>query len=214
MNDLIIKICGITTYEDAEFLIQNNISIMGLIFYPKSKRYISLEKAKKLIKNLGSDRKKIKIAGVFVNEDINNLLKIADSLSLDYIQLHGAETLDYINKLKNYKIIKAFRISDDFKRTEIELYNSNNIEYFLLDTFQKDKIGGTGKTFNWDKHKYLSKINNIFISGGLNENNILNAIKFFNPSGIDLNSGVEISPGKKDKDKIKKVINIINLEDF
>ena len=207
MNNIMIKICGITELSTARFLIKNHISLMGLIFYLKSPRYIAQEKAMKLLKNLKKERKKIKVVGVFVNEDINTVQSTYHDLELDYVQLHGSETPEYINSLQ-IPVIKALKINDDFNEKEILKYQNKNIKYFLLDTFQKGKMGGTGKTFNWKKFQYLKKYPDIIISGGLNINNISQAINFFQPAGVDINSGVEIKPGIKSKKKIKKILKV------
>ena len=212
MNDLIIKICGITEFSTAEFLIENNVDIMGFIFYTKSPRNISSEKARQILDQLKEKRAKIKVTGVFVDENIDRLRSIAQTLSLDFIQLHGNETPDYIDNLKEYSIIKAFRIKEDFTEDEILKYTNSNIKYFLTDTFQKEKPGGTGQTFNWEKFSFLKNMKNIINSGGLNKDNILQAIEEFHPAGIDLNSGVEKSPGVKDKKKIAEILKLLNYE--
>ncbi len=209
MSNIIIKICGITELSTARFLIKNHISLMGLIFYLKSPRYITPEKANKLLNNLKKERKKIKVVGVFVNENNNLVQSIFHDIGLDYVQLHGSETPEYINSLQ-IPVIKVLKINDNFNEKEILKYQNKNIKYFLLDTFQKGKIGGTGKTFNWKKFQYFKKYPNIIISGGLNKNNISQAINFFQPVGVDINSGVEIKPGIKSKKKIKEILKIIN----
>ena len=213
MNDLIIKICGITEFSTAEFLIENNVDIMGFIFYTKSPRNISSEKARQILDQLKEKRAKIKVTGVFVDENIDRLRSIAQTLSLDFIQLHGNETPDYIDNLKEYSIIKAFRIKEDFTEDEILKYTNSNIKYFLTDTFQKEKPGGTGQTFNWEKFSFLKNMKNIIISGGLNKENILQAIEEFHPAGIDLNSGVEKSPGVKDKKKIAEILKLVKIQE-
>ncbi len=211
MNNLIVKICGITELSTADFLADNNIDIMGFIFYPKSPRNIGLEKAKYILDKLRAKSSKIKTAGVFVDENIDKLLSIAGELSLDFIQLHGNESIDYINNLRDHPVIKAFHMNENFKEDELLKYRNKNIKYFLTDTFQKGIPGGTGEKFNWNKFQFLKNIPNIIISGGLNSENILEAIKVFKPAGIDLNSGLEVSPGIKSKKKIKEVLKKIRV---
>ena len=212
MNDFIVKICGITELSIARFLVQNNIDLIGFIFHPKSPRYILPEKAKYILDKLGNKRKKIKLVGVFVNQGIRKVISIAETLSLDFIQLHGKETPEYIDKLSDFSVIKAFRISDDFTKKEIAKYKSKNIKYYLMDTFQKDKAGGTGKTFDWKSSAFLKNMSKIIISGGLKRDNIEQAIDFFHPAGIDLNSGVEKSPGIKSQENIKDILNLIRSD--
>jgi phosphoribosylanthranilate isomerase len=209
MNKMLIKICGITEKDILEYMIEHQVDLAGFIFYPKSPRYIKPEKVKQILMNPEIDRKRIKTVGVFVNEDIQKVKEIANELSLDYIQLHGQEKPEYIEKLNTYNIIKAFRIKDDFTVEEINKYKLNNVKYFLTDTFEKGIMGGTGKAFHWDQFQFLKDIPNLIISGGLNKQNILEAIKLFQPAGIDINSGVESSPGIKNTKKINDILRII-----
>jgi len=210
MSEFCIKVCGVTESSTAEFLIEKHISIMGLIFYPESPRFLSPEKAEVLLSQLKEKRKNIKIAGVFVNEDIERLRKAADRLKLDLIQLHGNEGPEYIDELKPYSIIKVFKMRDDLKAEEINKFTNSNIKYFLMDTYKAGVAGGTGEPFNWEKFHFLKDYNNIIISGGLNEQNILQAIEIFDPAGVDLNSGVEESPGIKSREKINKILTLLN----
>jgi len=213
MNKLIIKICGITELPIARFLVEKNVDIMGFIFYSKSPRYILPEMARRILNKLGNKRKKIRIAGVFVNEGIKNIISIAELLKLDYIQLHGTEKPEFIDKLNDFSVIKAFRVDDKFSKEILNPYKNKNIKYFLIDTFQKDHPGGTGKVFNWNRAAFLKSKKNIIISGGLNRDNLLKAIDFFQPTGIDLNSGVEKSPGLKSRKRIEEIlIKIRKLE--
>ncbi len=202
IENIIIKICGITEREIAHFLKDTDVDIMGFIFYPKSPRYITPKQASTIVKSLGKNRK-IKIAGVFVNAREDEIKEIFSSVPLDYIQFHGDETPEFLKNFRGYKIIKAFRINKNFSEKEIVKFSS---DYFLFDTFRKDLYGGTGEKFDWKKFKFISKFRPFFISGGIKEENVLEAIKIFNPDGIDINSGVEIAPGKKSKEKIKSIL--------
>ena len=214
MDDLIIKICGITELSTARYLVQNSIDIMGFIFFQKSPRYIPPENAKYILDKMGNKRKNIKVAGVFVNEGITKVKSIVEMLSLDFIQLHGKETPEFIDKLNDYSVIKAFQIKDDFTKQEITKYKNKNIKYFLMDTFQKDKAGGTGQVFDWKKFGFLKSMSKIIISGGLNRDNIKQVIDCFNPAGIDLNSGVEKSPGIKSQENIKDIVKLIRPDEI
>jgi phosphoribosylanthranilate isomerase len=142
----------------------------------------------------------VKKVGVFVDEKIKNVKRIAEFLRLDFLQFHGEETVDYISKFsarKKYKIIKAFRIKDKKSLEVIPEYK--NVDLYLLDTYVKTKKGGTGETFNWDfiyKLKGFKKP--LILSGGLNPKNIIRAIKKTRPYAVDVSSGIEKTVGKKD----------------
>ncbi len=201
-----IKICGIKEKHIIELLITLNIDFAGMIFYKKSPRYISVSLAENFISEYSS---KINFVGVFVDEPIESLKNIINRLNLKYIQLHGNESADYINSLPKVNIIKAFRMKDDFSKKDINDYKKLNLYGYLFDTFKTGKPGGTGDTFDWDKFGYLKNYSNVFISGGLNESNILDAINIFNPFVVDINSGVETSPGIKSPEKITNIVKRI-----
>lgn len=208
-----IKICGITNLADALSAAKLGVDFLGFIFYKKSPRYISPKKAKRIIQKLSPDIKKV---GVFVNEDIEKVKRIAKYLKLDFLQFHGEESPNYVLRFsakgsaegrpafgwrsasggKGYKIIKAFRIKDKEIIKRIPKYNT---DLYLLDTYVKRKRGGTGETFNWNlavKAKSFKKP--IILSGGLNPKNIVRAIKKVRPYAIDVSSGIERILGKKD----------------
>jgi phosphoribosylanthranilate isomerase len=211
-----IKICGITNKEDALACVKFNVDYIGFIFYKKSPRYIYQKKAKGIIKTIGKEYNNFntKFVGVFVNEDIYKIIKIIQNCDLGLVQLHGDEDNYYIKKLKKelinnnlrkIKIVKAIRLKNKFNNNFD--YDS---DYLLFDTFSKEKYGGTGKTFNYDLIKNnLKKINKrFFLSGGLNSNNIETAFKL-NPYVLDINSGVEKFPGKKDHKKLREIVEVI-----
>ncbi len=195
-----IKICGITNLEDAKAASKLGADYLGFIFYKRSPRYIGEDKAKNIISQIKKSNKDIKFAGVFVNESIEKISKIKKYSNLDFIQFHGDETNDFIKKLNEKNIIKAFRVRNNQDIREI---NNSLAKYVLLDAYHKSLYGGTGSTFNWG---IMPKIRNkkIFLSGGLNPDNIKKAVKL-NTYAIDLSSGVEKSPGKKDHKKLKKL---------
>ncbi|MBI28526.1 MAG: hypothetical protein CMI95_01365 [Pelagibacteraceae bacterium] len=206
-----LKICGINDIDTINFLITNPVKYFGLIFYKKSPRYVSPDQAKELIEI--SKNSKINAVGVFVDFDITKLQEYIDSLGLKYIQLHGNEDNSFINKLKNkidVNVIKVIRIED---RKDLNIINDYpDADYLLFDYKSKkhDLPGGNAKTFDWNKLKNINISKKWFLSGGINYNNIKNALEILNPYGIDISSGVEDSPGVKNKEKIKKIIEILN----
>ena len=190
-----VKLCGLTRLED--ILIVNKLlpEYIGFVFVKKSKRYISVDSAKQLKNKLD---KRVKAVGVFVDEDINIIKSIASLEIIDMIQLHGNEDNDYIKQLKQVcdkPIIKAVQIKS---LDDIVLATNVLADYVLLDSGK-----GTGKTFDW------SLINNIkrpyFLAGGLDENNVKQAIKQLNPFGVDVSSNIETN-GDKDEIKMKNFV--------
>jgi len=188
------KICGITNLSDAQAAAVHGASAIGFIFYEKSSRAISIEDAKFISRHLSNDISKV---GVFVNHDKAFIEEAIRSVSLNIIQLHGDETPGFCNQF-DVPVFKAVRIKNEASLSVMDQYN---VAGFLLDTFSNKQYGGTGETFDW------SILNEqidtpIILSGGLNPDNILDAIDSVNPAAIDVNSGVELSPGKKDHQKI------------
>lgn len=197
-----IKICGITKLEDAQLCVEHGVDAIGFIFYPKSKRYISPKKAKKIATTLPIFTHKI---GVFVNEDINEVNRIANLIGLTGVQLHGDETMEYISQI-SHPVIKCFGVDESFDFSLIEDYNYSTI---LLDVKDIVQYGGTGKSFNWELIPKNIR-NRIILAGGVSSSNIKEIYEKINPYGIDLSSSVETAPGIKDSKKIIEVLNITN----
>ena len=196
------KICGITNLDDAKVAVENGASAIGFIFYEKSPRTISINNAKSISKHLP---KTIARVGVFVNHEKDFIRLAISEVPLDMIQLHGDETPDFCNQF-DVAILKALRIKNEASLSVMDQYD---VAVFLLDTFSNDQYGGTGETFDWSvlNRKFKTPI---ILSGGLNSENILNAIDAVNPSAVDVNSGVESSPGKKDFNKLKSLFKNLN----
>lgn len=200
-----VKICGITNLEDALAAQNLGASALGFVFYSQSFRYILPEAAQKIISCLN---KKIKKIGVFVNADLASVKKIARLCGLDMLQFHGDETPDFCGKFKGYKIIRAFRIKNKASLKDIERYP---VDYYLFDAFKKYSFGGTGTHFNWDILKGLVLSKPFFLSGGLNPENVILAVKAARPEWVDVSSGVETKPGLKDKKLLQDFINKVEL---
>ena len=196
------KICGITNLDDANVAVENGASAIGFIFYEKSPRTISINNAKSISKHLP---KTIARVGVFVNHEKDFIYEAISEVPLDMIQLHGDETPDFCNQF-DVAILKALRIKNEASLSVMDQYD---VAVFLLDTFSNDQYGGTGETFDWSvlNRKFKTPI---ILSGGLNSENILDAIDAVNPSAVDVNSGVESSPGKKDFNKLKSLFKNLN----
>ena len=206
---MIFKICGLKEKDSILCCEANNVDFFGLIFYKKSPRNISYKNARELI-NFATDLR-INPVGVFVNQRISDLKDIITYLNLQYIQLHGDESQEYINEIKNIfsvKIIKKFSI--ECEKDLVKANQINNIDYLLFDykPSSGELPGGNSKSFDWNLLKNAQIKLPWFISGGINESNIKNIKKTLNPNGIDLSSGVEESLGKKSNKKINNLLRL------
>ena len=202
-----VKICGITTLEDARFASGALADYLGFIFYPDSPRYVEPAKAGAIINWIEGPQK----VGVFVNQPLDDVNSIAKQTGIDLVQLHGKESPEYC-ELVEKPVIKVFHISEntsaDELKADIEPY-MNVTEHFLFDTKTKELWGGTGKTFDWNILAEISSDKPFFLSGGLNSNNVIDAIETVQPTAVDLSSGLEESPGLKDFDKIEDFFEIM-----
>ena len=196
-----VKICGITNLEDALAAVDAGVDALGFIF-SHSPRRISREKAVSIIRQIPPF---IIIVGVFVNEDREKIEKTLKKCSLHTLQFHGDESPDYCRSFApSAKIIKAFPIRN---KESLLALNCYSVDGYLLDTYSEGKMGGTGKTFNWDLACQAKEIcSPIILSGGLSVDNVGEAINYVKPYGIDVSSGIESSPGKKDHYLMRKFI--------
>ena len=200
-----VKICGITNYEDAQAAIDMGADMLGFNFYPESPRYIEPEKAGEIISKLPAFTD---IVGVFVNSKLKNILETISCCQLNWVQLHGDEEPKFCESFHslNIKTMKAIRVrkEDDLKQTE--KYFTDAI---LLDAYHPQKYGGTGFPFDWKIIGHMEK--RIFLAGGINPENAAAAIEL-GVYGIDICSGIEEKPGKKDHKKMKMLFdNIYHL---
>ena len=197
-----VKICGITSFNDAIIAANYGASALGFIFHEKSPRYINPEILKTWIVNIPSSIIKV---GVFVNKDVDKLNKIAQELNLGMVQLHGDESPEYCNQMIK-PVIKVFRVNNKFDSI---MLNNYQVATFLFDTYNKENYGGTGKSFDWQSILQLTTEIPVILSGGLNADNVLEGIEIVKPSAVDVSSGVEVAPGKKDEEKIKNLFTIL-----
>ena len=197
-----VKICGITNYDDAMAAIDMGADLLGFNFYPKSPRFVTKEQASEIISRLPAF---IDTAGVFVNATIEQIHKTNTACSLDWIQLHGDEEPAFCRLLlsHNVKTMKAIRVKD---QTDIERADRFFTDAILLDAFNPEKYGGTGLTFDWNIIGHITK--RVFLAGGVNPDNAAKAMKL-GVYGIDVCSGIEAEPGKKDHGKMKRLFDNI-----
>ena len=204
MSDVKIKICGITNYADANKAVELGADMIGFNFFEQSPRFITPDKAMQIVKMLPGF---INIVGVFVNathEEINETMNICP---LNWIQLHGDEDPDFCKGLHwhNAKIIKVIGIRDKSDFSSIKKYL---VDAFLFDTFDPKLYGGTGKTFDWS---LIGDLNSrVFLAGGIDPDNVAQAAKL-GVYAVDICSGIEEHPGKKDHKKLEKVFENIGL---
>ncbi|MDO8536475.1 MAG: phosphoribosylanthranilate isomerase [Candidatus Omnitrophota bacterium] len=196
-----IKICGITNKKDAIAAAGLGIDMMGFVFYDRSKRYVEPRIVKDIANELPQSIAKV---GVFVDMNKDKILEIAEDCALDIIQFHGDETPGYCEGFRDsYKIIKAFRIKD---KTSLKGINDYNTDFYMLDAYSIKEKGGTGESFDWNIIENFEILKPVILSGGLTPDNVRGAIEKVSPYGVDVSSGVEKSPGKKDLDLMKKFV--------
>ncbi len=193
-----IKICGITNLEDALLAARLGAHALGFIFYPKSPRKVEVEAAREIISQLPPF---ILTVGVFVDEEPQTVRDVATRAGLDWLQLHGKESPEYCRSLGR-RVIKAFRIRDESSLTEVARYR-DAVQALLLDTYKKGRVGGTGETFNWNLARQAQAYGPIIMAGGLTPANVAQAIAAAQPAAVDVASGVEALPGKKDQEKLR-----------
>jgi phosphoribosylanthranilate isomerase len=195
-----LKVCGITSIEDAGAAIECGAEYLGFNFYPKSPRYIAPQSARTIIEQLPDE---IICVGVFVNEaapeDVGEILETSGA---KMAQLHGDESPDYCARVGAERVIKALRIGADFNPRQVLDYP---VAAILLDAYDAKLYGGTGKTTNWEAARETAQLTKIFLAGGLSPDNVVEAIRAVEPFAVDVNSGVERAPGRKDADKLRRL---------
>lgn len=195
-----IKFCGMTRLSDALVAAENGANALGFIFYPKSPRYLSPEKAKELIRHLPPEVIRV---GVFVNEAVEKVKEIFNFCGLDLVQLHGDENPDYCRRFPSSVLIRAVSPRSEDDLIVLQNYPCRAI---LLDRREGTLYGGTGRISNWEMGIRIRERFPLILAGGLHPENVIKAIEAVSPHAVDINSGVESSPGIKDPQKIRDVI--------
>ncbi|MBE7516604.1 MAG: phosphoribosylanthranilate isomerase [Chloracidobacterium sp.] len=205
-----IKICGITNVDDAIFAAGCGADVLGLNFYSVSPRYLEPEIAKQIVQKIRPLAENVRFAGVFVNEEPDEIRRIADEVGLDLIQLHGDEQPPQaasVSKMCNAGVIKAIRKPDQMNEAFLGRFDCTA---FLLDGFSPIEYGGTGRAVDRTTAvELVAKGYTIYLAGGLTPENAAEAIRDVRPFAVDVASGVEISPGKKDRKKIEAFITAV-----
>jgi phosphoribosylanthranilate isomerase len=202
-----VKICGITNIEDARASVDAGADALGFVYYRESPRSVDEETSGEIIRKVGPF---VTTVGVFVNETAGRISEVVERAGIHVVQLHGDEEPDFVEALRveipNTRIIKALRVAniDDF--VSIGAYS---VDAVLLDTFHDELHGGTGEKFDWDLALKAKMPENMpfILAGGLKPENVKSAVEKVHPFAVDVSSGVETQPGKKDPEKIKKFID-------
>ena len=196
------KVCGITTPEDALAAAGSGADAVGLVF-AESPRRLKVEQAREIAAILPDGVLKV---GVFVNEEPEEVLRIAREVGLDYAQLHGDESPETVTLLREggVKVIKALRVRG---AGSLEAMDDYEADLFLLDAWSEKARGGTGERFDWETAKSIKGRGNILVSGGLTPENVPEAIRFFEPYGVDASSSLEDAPGKKNEELVRRFVS-------
>lgn len=214
-----VKICGITHPEQAQAIARGGATTLGFICVPASPRFVSTEQIAEMtaaVRSIESDiQRSIEFIGVFANADIDTMIATALVGGLTGIQLHGDESPDDCKTLRTVlpelELIKAFRIRavSDLEATTFVPY-TETIDTFLLDAYHPDQLGGTGQTLDWDALEAFTPPKPWFLAGGLKPANVREALTRLHPTGIDVSSGVERSPGDKDLQQVEQLFQMLH----
>lgn len=202
----LVKICGVTTPEQALACVAAGADWIGLNGWPPSKRFISVERMRKITQALPGD---VTVVGVFVNASADTLHRAVEEGGVVCVQLHGNETPEFAQALR-VPWFRAFRLGPEFRIESIADYGQAR---FLLDAYQPGHYGGTGQTLDWKLAQQAMQHGELLLAGGLTPANVAEAIRCVRPFGVDTASGVESAPGIKDVAKVRAFIQAVREED-
>lgn len=195
-----VKVCGITNLDDARLAAELGVDMLGFIFYAKSPRAITPEMAEKICRSVTAEK-----VGVFVNETEVAIREVVERCGLDAIQFHGEELPSFCRQFA-VKKIKAIRVENE---ASLRMASDYDVDALLLDTYTAGQRGGTGETFDWSLAVRAKEIGlPVILSGGLNPSNVAEAIRQVRPYAVDVASGIEQYPGKKNTEKMRRFIEI------
>lgn len=207
-----VKICGLTSLEDARWAWRCGADLLGFIFVPSSPRYISPAKVAGITEALRAEGCEARFVGVFVNESPASLKKTVKACSLHLAQLHGDESAEYARQL-DFPVIVARRIRGHVPWDDLATYEAWG---YLLDSYDAHRRGGTGQTWNWDLLRAGGETEvpgRLIVAGGLTPDNVASVVRGARPWGVDVSSGVERNPGHKDRDKLRRFIKNVREAD-
>jgi phosphoribosylanthranilate isomerase len=194
-----VKICGITTARDAEMAIEAGADLIGLNFVPSSKRYVRAELARPIVEAIAG---RVEVVGVVANLSLAALEELRAATAVDSLQLHGDELPELLRGLPSCDF-KAVRIADE---RDVDAASGFRGPRLLVDAKVGDALGGTGRTFDWSLIGDLARERELLLAGGLNPENVAQAVAQVAPWGVDVASGVEIAPGRKDAQRVRDFV--------
>jgi phosphoribosylanthranilate isomerase len=201
-----VKICGITSAEDAAAAVEAGADALGFVFVPGTPRLVHPDVAERIVKGLPPF---VTTVGVFVDQPLEDVLRIAARCTLQAVQLHGEETKAFSRSIP-FPVIKAIRVRDARDLAPIATYPARA---FLLDAFVEGQAGGTGTPISWDVARQAKGKVPVILSGGLRPETVAQAVRTVRPYGVDVGSGVEASPGRKDHKKVREFIAAVREAD-
>lgn len=209
---MLVKLCGFIDADSVRLAVSQKCNFLGFVFYEKSPRFVSVEKAAIISASIPPTIAKVAVA---VNPDFEFLSEIIAKFCPDFFQFHGSETPEFLfrfrQKFPSVKIIKAFRIADSQDLLQIKNFE-NCSDFFLLDSKVKNEVGGSGEKFNWQILKDFQSPKSWFLAGGLNSKNLAEAIKITGAQMIDVSSGVEKFRGKKSNELIAEFMSLVRTK--
>jgi phosphoribosylanthranilate isomerase len=194
-----VKICGITSVDDAQVAVDAGADLIGLIFYPPSPRYVTPQQAQAIVARVPAH---IETVAVFANENMQTVMRIAQESGVQIVQLHGTESPAMCQQVTQ-RVIKTFRFT---AQVQPEMMAQYTVEAFLIEGFHADYYGGGGAQADWPRAAQLHPYGRIILAGGLTPTNVQEAIRTVQPYAVDVCSGVEATPGKKDWDKVRTFV--------
>ena len=200
MTSVKVKICGITNADDAQVAIEAGADLLGFIFYPPSPRYIEPETARAIVEHVPPD---VTTVGVFVNESANRIAHIMQTSGVQMVQLHGDEPPELCQAVP-WDVVKAFRFTDQVRPQRMADYD---VAAYLVEGFHDTLYGGAGARADWQQVATLHPYGRIILAGGLTPENVQDAIRVVQPYAVDVGSGVEAEPGKKDWQKVRAFVH-------
>ena len=198
---VLVKICGLTNEADAEFAVRCGADYLGFVLYPKSARYVAPASLRRITASLPPG---VRTVGVFVNSSSDEVLEVMDSCGLDIAQLHGGEPPSVAHALGPERVWKAFSLTRSQDLVAAQAFPAAVV---VVDTMEPGRPGGTGKLGNWALAANLAAQRPMFLAGGLTPDNVAEAVARVKPLGVDVSSGVEIAPGRKDHDRLQRFIS-------
>ena len=201
------KICGITNIEDARVAVAAGADALGFVLYRKSPRYVDAMMVQQIVAQLPPF---VLPVGVFVNEEIKIVRDLMDTCGLAFAQLHGDESATYCRELSR-PVLKALRLKDRSTFVTLAEFQARvEVRGFVLDTLSEEAYGGTGQVVDWGLAREAAQAATVILAGGLTPENVGQALRAVQPYGVDVSSGVEVTPGKKDREKVRAFLRAVS----